>query len=66
MSDPKYLRELCYDAHKKISEAVKVLRSIDNNISFVDDVYLQTTLTLSIIDQLEALSQSYYEAFKND
>lgn len=56
----KYKQELCYQAHRRVSEALDVLSKIDNNTHYIDEIWLENNMIGDISRMLQSLSDNLY------
>ncbi len=55
-----YQRNLCYEAHQALFKAGKAMREADHNLFCVEGAEFEHDIYVSVLGQIEALSQSYY------
>ena len=56
----KYKQELCYQAQRKVLEALDVLSKIDNNTHYIDEIWLENNMIGDISRMLHSLSDNLY------
>ena len=56
----EYKQELCYQAHRRVLEALDVLSKIDFNTHYIDEIWLENNMIGDISRMLQSLSDNLY------